>query len=148
MATYSFSYTQVRLDASEPFPNGQDLYRPIVSLRVTAPSTGRQLRFSAVVDSGAGHRMFPSALAIALGLDPLTLKKNTTGGVGNTANPTYFADVRLEIPVTSGSLVLDVYAGFCTGVDALGMGLLGQAGFFERFKVTFDRRGRTFQLSD
>jgi len=147
VATYSFNYTRVPLDSSEPFPQGQELYRPIVKLRVVSPTTGTQVGFSAVVDSGADHCMFPLALATALGIDPLTLKKTTTGGVGNSANPTYFCDVRLEIPVSTGSLVVDVYAGFCAGVDALGMGLLGQTGFFERFGVSFDRRCQTFQLS-
>jgi hypothetical protein len=33
---------------------------------------------------------------------------------------------------------IPIYAGFTTGMDQLGFGLLGQAGFFEAFKVTFD----------
>lgn len=148
-ASYSFDYTNVPLPGSPPFPNGQSLYRPLIQLRLSAPSTGRRITCTAMVDSGADHCIFPLALATALGLDPLTLESNTTGGVGNVANPTYFEAVRLEILVLSGaSLVIDVYAGFCAGVDAIGMGLLGQTGFFERFRVMFDHQARTFQIAD
>jgi len=37
-----------------------------------------------------------------------------------------------------GVIQIPIYAGFTTGMDQLGFGLLGQAGFFEAFKVTFD----------
>jgi len=31
-------------------------------------------------------------------------------------------------------------------MEAQGVGLLGQAGFFERFQVTFDHPGRSFHI--
>jgi hypothetical protein len=31
-------------------------------------------------------------------------------------------------------------------MDALGMGLLGQAGFFERFKIVFDNANKLFTI--
>lgn len=149
MATYSFAYTKDHLDPSEPFPAGQDVYRPLLKLHLSAPSTGNRITLTAVVDSGADHCIFPLAVATALGFNPLTLKKNMTGGVGNAANTTFYAPARLEIPVIAGaSLVVDVYAGFCAGVDSLGMGLLGQSGFFDRFTVTLDHRRQTFHITD
>ena len=39
-----------------------------------------------------------------------------------------------------------MYAGFTTGMDQLGIGLLGQAGFFEAFKITFDFANKLYHI--
>jgi hypothetical protein len=38
------------------------------------------------------------------------------------------------------------YAGFTPGMDNQGIGLLGQTGFFENFRVTFDHKARIFTI--
>lgn len=43
-------------------------------------------------------------------------------------------------------ITFDVYAGFTAGLEALGIGLLGQAGFFDRFPTRFDLRDGTFSI--
>jgi hypothetical protein len=43
-----------------------------------------------------------------------------------------------------GPFRLDVYAGFTAGLERLGMGLLGQMGFFDRVKVLFDLKEGVF----
>lgn len=40
--------------------------------------------------------------------------------------------------VQLGVINFQVYAGFTTGLDQFGIGLLGQDGFFDKFKITFD----------
>ncbi|HXA05242.1 MAG TPA: hypothetical protein VNY30_10410, partial [Bryobacteraceae bacterium] len=39
-----------------------------------------------------------------------------------------------------------VYAGFTVGLEAQGIGLLGQAGFFERFTVCFSHTAKQFHI--
>lgn len=70
-----------------------------------------------------------------LGLDPLAAPVDITSGVGSTNVPTHFMNVTVDL---QGLIQFPAYAGFTTGMDQLGIGLLGQAGFFERFKITFD----------
>lgn len=99
--------------------------------------------------------MFPFSFAIALGLDPLTMKQQITGGVGNSGNVTYYDDLTIEVGqfLNVGStstfqsrFSFKTYAGFTVGLDAQGVGLLGQYGFFENHSVTFDHKGREFHI--
>ncbi len=76
-----------------------------------------------------------------LGLDPLQAPVEMTAGVGAN-NVTHFCDVEVDLGVTQ----LPVFAGFTTGLDHLGLGLLGQNGFFDSFKVTFDKPNGVYLL--
>lgn len=98
---------------------------------------------------------FSVSFAIALGLDPLTMKQQMTGGVGSTGNVTYYADLTIEIGIlvdVSGSatfkpqFTFKAYAGFTAGLDSQGIGLLGECGFFENHLVTFDHKARSFHI--
>jgi hypothetical protein len=53
--------------------------------------------------------------------------------VGSSDVPTHFANVTIDL---QGLVQFPVYAGFTSGLDQTGVGLLGQTGFFERFKIT------------
>ena len=75
-----------------------------------------------------------------LGLDILRAPVEMTSGVGSTNIPTHFANVILDFGATRFS----VYASFSAGMDHLGIGLLGQAGFFDRHRVTFDYQNKIF----
>jgi len=70
-----------------------------------------------------------------LELDPLISPIEMTSGVGSTNVPTHFSKVVIDL---QGVIQIPIYAGFTTGMDQLGFGLLGQAGFFEALKVTFN----------
>ena len=69
-----------------------------------------------------------------------------TGGVGSAANVTHYAQVHVRIPLQDVTLFFTTYAGFTVGLEAQGIGLLGQSGFFENFTVAFDHRSRTFDI--
>jgi hypothetical protein len=147
---YTFAYTQIPIAASDPFPNGQTACRPyLVSHLVT--TTGATMSCFVCLDTGADHCVFPLTFATALGLDPLQMKMHMTGGVGSVANATYYETIKVQIPITdAGGTVLTVefetLAGFTAGMDAQGIGLLGQLGFFEKFPVSFNHRAKIFSL--
>lgn len=116
-------------------------------LRLREPTTGEHLGCLGCVDTGADQCVFPLSFAVALGLDPLRLKQTVTAGVGSTANITYFSNILVDIPISTGvTLSFEVYAGFTDGLEAIGYGLLGQTGFFEKFKLTFDHRNKIFTI--
>ena len=71
-----------------------------------------------------------------LDLDPLKTPVQPTRGVGGVVL-TYFADVLVEL---RGQSPILVYAGFTEGLETVGVGLLGQVGFFDRFNVHFKLR--------
>ncbi|MFP5205387.1 MAG: hypothetical protein ACLGSH_08540 [Acidobacteriota bacterium] len=87
--------------------------------------------------------MFPASFAAVLGIDLLTLKKNLTGGVGTSANTTYYTDLVIDL---GSGISFKCYAAFTPGMDLHGLGLLGQAGFFEYYNVAFYHKQRKFTI--
>jgi len=87
--------------------------------------------------------VFPISFALALGLDLLKMPRQVTGGVGNTGNVTYYETVDIDLGI---GVVLNPLVGFTAGMDAQGIGLLGQAGFFEHFRVEFDHANTAFHI--
>jgi hypothetical protein len=84
---------------------------------------------------------------MALGLDPLQMPMHMTGGVGSTANSTYYSTITVNMPITNGpTMTFQTFAGFTAGMEAQGIGLLGQVGFFETFPVLFNHRGKVFSI--
>jgi hypothetical protein len=81
---------------------------------------------------------FHLALAIALKLDVLSLPKNLTGGVGSSANVTYYDHLTIDL---GNDIEVTAYVGFTEGMNADGIGLLGQEGFFTKYDVMFSRSG-------
>jgi hypothetical protein len=119
-------------------------------------ANGKELRCLVWPDSGADACVFPASFATAMGLDLLQMPQNQTGGVGNTGNTTHYDNLSIEILTAtqdaSGNWALKAefsftaYVGFTPGLEAQGWGLLGQAGFFERYQVTFDHAARLFHI--
>jgi len=134
---YSSFYTP----PDAPFPNGHIALRPI--LRVTLRNGNKAVPCYAVVDSGADHCIFPLSFALALDLNPLGRPCGTIGGVGNPSNPIYFWDIMLDLEPT---LQINAYVGFTEGLEAQGVGLLGQCGFFDRVNVRFNHREKLFLI--
>jgi hypothetical protein len=97
-------------------------------------SNGESIRWVVLPDSGADACLFPLTLAIILKLDVLKLPKAITGGVGSTANLTYYDTVSIDL---GSGIAFTSYVGFTQGMEQVGLGLLGQAGFFEYYKVDF-----------
>lgn len=134
MAAYSFSYTSLEYPPTDAFPSGYTARRPLIVGRLREPTQSKFVTCAMLVDSGADNCLFPASFLPLLGLDQIDLKMQMTSGVGSMANPTYYADVIIEIPVGAGtSLTTSVRAGFTVGMDSHGFGLLGQRGFFDHF---------------
>jgi hypothetical protein len=94
-----------------------------------------------MVDSGADNCTFPRSFMQPLALDALNCPSETISGVGGNSLSEY-ANVEIDF----GPFRITVYAGFTSGLDAVGFGLLGQAGFFDRFDVTFKHSQGIFQI--
>lgn len=94
-------------------------------------------------DSGADACLFPLSLAILLKLDILNLPRGVTGGVGSSANATYWDKISVDL---GHGIVFSAYTGFTQGMDQMGLGLLGQLGFFEHFRVEFLLSQRIFTI--
>lgn len=133
MAKVAYPYESVRVAADDAHPQGFIAHRPVLFVTITA-SNRQSVRFSALLDSGADSCVFPLSLALLLKLDVLSLPKALTSGVGSEANTTYYDHVTIDL---GNGLIFKAHAGFTSGMDAIGLGLLGQQGFFEVHHVEF-----------
>jgi hypothetical protein len=142
MAIVEFPFIPIPIGPTDPFPKGQVALRPMVFATLTA-ANGKTLRCIVCLDSGADSCVFPTTFASVLGLDILQMKKQLTGGVGTSANQTYYDN--LEIDLGSG-IKFNSYVGFIPGLDAQGIGLLGQSGFFNYYNVCFYQKKFKFTI--
>jgi hypothetical protein len=140
MAVHSIPYSRFTIDPSPAFAKGRVASRPL--LRVKLVHNDQSLSCYAVVDSGADQCVFPRSFMKTLGINPLASPIEAMVGVNGAATPTYFAKISLDIRVTR----VPIYAGFVAGLDTVGIGLLGQAGFFDRFDIHFRLREGFFDI--
>jgi hypothetical protein len=82
-------------------------------------------------------------MAIMLKLDVLKLPKNATLGVGGVPNVTHYDTVQIDL---GHGIVFSAYVGFTEGLESVGLGLLGQAGFFDKYDVHFSHNQKLFTI--
>jgi len=138
-----FPYLPFAIKPSPAFPQGRTALRPVV--RLTLANGQQTVACYAIVDSGADNCVFPLTFVQPLGLDPLLTSAESTSGVGSYAVPTFFWDIVVHLHGTPISF--PGRAGFTDGPNRIGLGLLGQDGFFNRFGVRFDLcRSASFEI--
>ena len=114
--------------------------RPIVRGRLFLG--GRHQAVFALIDSGADVTLFHSSLGKALGIDIQTGREGRVFGISGEQMPIYYHKLKLQPDGAAQPTEIDV--GF---VDSPGVGaLLGQAGFFEHFRICFDRSKEEIEI--
>jgi hypothetical protein len=96
-----------------------------------------------IVDSGADCCLFPLYLLRKLRLNAENMPLEHSSGVGDARVPMRFAHLTIEIP---GFARFPARVGFTAGLDAWSLGVLGQIGFFENFRVFFDYSAGYFNI--
>jgi hypothetical protein len=119
-----------------------NLPRPFIPL--TLRYHNRSLKIKALVDSGADFCMFDGELLHLLAPDVnlKSLEKISLGGIGGTATG-YIT--HLEIGVGTTFFSVPAVFSFEFSPDEFG-GLAGQLGFFDTFKIRFDRANKSIEL--
>ena len=68
------------------------------------------------------------------------MKSHMTGGVGNAGNTTIYETIKITI---NQSIEFEAYVGFTAGLEAQGLGLLGQSGFLAGTEFRLIMPGRS-----
>ena len=97
----------------------------------------------ALVDSGADFCMFDGDLSQVLHVDVSSLQQMRLSGINGSAVG-YVA--HLEIGVNNHFIPAPIVFSFDFSPVGFG-GIIGQVGFFDAFKVQFDRAGRELELT-
>lgn len=124
----------------EPFPNRQFVHRPVIDIFLVFDK--KSIEYQVLIDSGADFCIFHTEMADILGISVAKGKKITFYGTGGTPQTAYFHDVQIEI----AGWPMDLYCGFSYDMESLPYGILGQTGFFDRFKIEFDYCTKRIEL--
>jgi hypothetical protein len=114
-------------------PNKPSARRPYIPIRILHGNNFQDL--ICLVDSGADLCLFPAKIGEILGIEVESGRKERIGGIAETPIVAYVHSVRLIVRGLSG---VDVEAGF-TESRGIRTGILGQRGFFDKYRITFQR---------
>lgn len=134
------NYRAFRAIPIEAFPSRQVVFRPVIDIRMLW--NHQSTRYRVLIDSGADFCIFHSDVAEVLKIPVVKGKKMTFYGTGGTPQKAYFHDVQIEI----AGWPMKLYCGFSYDMQSLPYGILGQTGFFDRFKIEFDYQGKRIEL--
>lgn len=142
MAVYKFPYVVFPCVPSPAFPDRTEILRPVVHTILYSGTTF--VPILAVLDSGADDCIFPYNVGKRLGLTVEKGRVQTFSGAGSRGNTAYFHSLVL---VVEGRIRWRCNVGFTRAMDYAGLGLLGQHGFFDHFRVVFNYQQRLVALS-
>ena len=113
------------------FSNGA--CRPIIPFEV---SNGKKsVRYLALVDSGSDLCVFHKEIADILDIDIEKGKKAHVSGVTEGEKQSYYIH---PVTLSFGGLKHTADVGFMANLSKSGHGILGQYGFFDKYKVSFN----------
>lgn len=120
----------------------KEIKRPIV--KVVLQVGTKHLYSESLLDTGADITFFHSSFAKGLGLDLKSGVKDSLSGIGEGEKGYYLHEIDLII----GGMKKTIKAGFMENFpkNAGASGVLGQKGFFENFKVTFDYKNGSVEI--
>lgn len=131
----AFDYAEGQGAPSSAFPEGRTIHRPRLPVTLRTIYDG-WLSCYAVVDSGADYCCFPQSFMKPLGIEPREFEKVQTA---NGDAQIYFGYVQINLEFVEPYYV-------CAGFHPGDICMLGQDGFFDRFKVCFDGATKLFAI--
>lgn len=124
---------------SYPAPFSQkNLFRPIVPISLSNKNIS--LRFEALIDSGADFCIFPTDIAKKIAINYANLKKIYFSSATGEIVEGFIGKISLDFG--EGKFEIKVVFADLTGKT----GILGQYGFFDKFKVSFDLKKKEIEL--
>ena len=115
------------------FPKGtQSEWLPTLNVSIIY-NHAQTKRFEAMVDSGSPTCLFHANIGKAIGIKLAAGDEGPLGGViGGASGKVYYHQIKLCL----ATHMIDVVAGFSEGLSV--GAILGRAGLFEHYKITFD----------
>lgn len=113
---------------------GASFLRPIIPVEFNYGN--EKARHEVLVDSGADMNIVSAEIGEILGIDVEAGKKDYVGGITGGGMPYFIHSITLRV---GGWAFTDIPVGFMPDMPKLGYGVVGQQGFFDLFKITFDQ---------
>jgi hypothetical protein len=139
-----FSYKKFPSNPNEAFPDHKHAQRPVIP--ITVKYGGKEISYLALIDSGADFCIFHGEIGEYLGIDIKSGKRLEFFGVTGEKECAYFHNIIISV----GGHDVECYCGFSdfnNCATQLPYGILGQKGFFDKFKVSMDYTKSRIELS-
>ncbi len=121
---------------------GRFIKRPIVILEILDSNGNFVDHALGLIDSGADRTAVHMSYAPEIGLNFSLTKINEVAGVSNDIIPGLLASVRFRIKDTNEEFEVPVNFIDSDHIDVL----LGQEGFFDNYKITFEKDHDSFEI--
>lgn len=106
---------------------------------------GKEVRYAALIDSGANFCIFDAQIGEYLELDIRTGQSIEFGGIQDRGGAIAFLH---DINVDIGGWKYKTKIGFSYDISTRGFGVLGQKGFFDIFVIKFDLIKEEIELKE
>jgi hypothetical protein len=139
-----FPYVKVPLKERSVITGKMSVDRPIIPIKLFHGK--QEVRYEALLDSGADTSIFDAEIGELLGIDVKTGSVWKFGGVQNVkkAAVAYAHTITLSI----GGHKYPTRVCFSYDISTSGYGILGQAGFFDLFSICFDLTKERIEIKD
>lgn len=117
-------------------------FQRIPALQVRLFYGGKHTDVRCLIDTGATDCIFHSSIADVLGIDLKAGKAKPYTGIANQSINAYLHRIQMQIHGFSDRIVLE--AAF---TEESQIPLLGQAGFFDNYRITFERYRGRFEIT-
>ena len=126
-------------DLQSQTTGGRAKKRPVVEITLAAGDVQRD--FFAVIDSGADVTTMSVEVAEILGIDWKSLSRGNLLGISGVMQRSYRGTLKLTVKALDDTFVIPVVF-----TEAALPVLLGQEGFFDRYRIKFEKDHDTFEL--
>lgn len=116
-------------------------WKPIIP--ITLKHNKKELNYVALIDSGADCNIFHSEIAEVLDINLSALPKSSFGGINKGVRGVMHMAI-IEIGIEDFTFNAPIY--FSADISPDGYGIVGQQGFFNKFKISFNLHQRTIEL--
>ena len=124
-------------------PTAPHKRRPVLEIELYGHKNSVSI-FGALVDSGADSILINSEFAKYVGIDfTRAKKKGGVTGIDGQIMDTYFIDTEIKIKEFNEKIKVEV--GFVNGLAI--NALLGQVGFFDNYRIKFERDHNAFEIN-
>ena len=123
-------------------PKGNVVKAPHIPINLISKSS-MSIEFIALLDSGADVSIIPQDVAELLGID-LTKEREISRGIGGEVE---VINTKIKINIKKGHETYDflIPVQVAMGGSKIPV-IIGRAGFFDRFRITFDQANETVSL--
>src|SRR3989344_5662736 len=137
-----FPYRKFSLDEHSEF-FGKAILKPIIPIELIFGD--KNIRYMALIDSGADFCILHDSLAKELGLSVQGGREIKFGGIQNGKPSKAFLH---SLKINVGGRDYETTLGFSSEIAPHGYGILGQKGFFDIFTVQFDLAKEEIELKE